>query len=131
MNILITGGAGYIGSHTAKALLQEKSHHITIIDNLSTGFEKTIETLHAISPFEFIKLDLSEWKSVASFFDEHSFDAVIHFSASLIVPESLIKPLDYYLNNTTNTTNLLKSALTITSINLYLVSQQSYIKSFP
>lgn len=111
MNILITGGAGYIGSHTAKTLLQNKDHHLTIVDNLSTGFLKTIETLQAISPFEFVNLNLSDWESVASFFDAHSFDAVIHFSASLIVPESLTKPLDYYLNNTANTANLLKECV--------------------
>lgn len=111
MNILITGGAGYIGSHVVKALLQEKSHHITIIDNLSTGFPKTIETLQTIFPFEFVNLDLSDWQSVSSFFKEHSFDAVIHFSASLIVPESLEKPLDYYLNNTANAANLLKECV--------------------
>lgn len=126
MNILITGGAGYIGSHTAKALLQEKNHHITIVDNLSTGFLKTIETLQAISHFEFVKLDLSDWQSVASFFVTHSFDAVIHFSASLIVPESLTKPLDYYLNNTANTTNLLKECVKH-NINKFIFSSTAVV----
>ena len=107
MDILITGGAGYIGSHVAKLLLENTNHSLTIVDNLSTGFIEAVETLKTIRDFEFIKVDLSKWSEVESIFRSKRFDAVIHFAASLIVPESVENPIKYYLNNTANGTNLI------------------------
>jgi len=111
MNILITGGAGYIGSHIAKGLLKNSRHNLTIIDNLSTGFADTIKRLSSIRTFTFTKADLSEWDKIEKIFKEAHFDAVIHFAASLIVPESVEKPLKYYTNNTANATNLIKCCI--------------------
>lgn len=108
MKILVTGGAGYIGSHVVKQLSDEKKHEIMIVDNLSTGFSETIGKLivydNAIS---FKNLDLSDWVKTEELIKNEQFDAVIHFAASLIVPESVLLPHQYYLNNTANTANLI------------------------
>jgi UDP-glucose 4-epimerase len=110
MNILVTGGAGYIGSHVVKLLLENTDYEVTVIDNLVTGFKSTVDELKKIRDFDFIKADLSNWDEIEGIFKAKKFDAIIHFAASLIVPESVENPLKYYLNNTANTTNLVKLA---------------------
>lgn len=107
--ILITGGAGYIASHVAKQLLENKQD-IIIIDNLSTGFQKTIDTLQNINNFDFINLDLKEFYKVESVFEKYDIDTIIHFAAFSQVGESIQNPMKYYMNNTVNTTNLIKLA---------------------
>ncbi|GAX86866.1 UDP-glucose 4-epimerase [Lebetimonas natsushimae] len=111
MNILVTGGAGYIGSHVVKLLLENSDYDVTVIDNLVTGFKDTVDTLRQIREFQFIKADLSNWNEIKGIFKTKKFDAIIHFAASLIVPESVEKPLKYYLNNTANTANLVNLAV--------------------
>lgn len=108
MSILITGGAGYIGSHVAKQLL-EKNENI-IVDNFSTGFQSIIDTLQSIRTFEFINLDLKEFKKVEELFLRYTIDTVIHFAAFSQVAESMQNPMKYYMNNTVNTTNLVRCA---------------------
>ncbi|CUV66427.1 UDP-glucose 4-epimerase [Sulfurovum sp. enrichment culture clone C5] len=110
MNILITGGAGYIGSHITKQLLETTNHNITILDNLSTGSKKTLKTLSSIRKFKFIKLDLKKFKKVNKVLEQNKIDVIMHFAASIIVPESVENPLKYYMNNTLNSTNLIKCA---------------------
>ena len=115
MHILVTGGAGYIGSHVVKLLLENSDHQITILDNLVTGFQDTVDTLMVIAKengisLNFIKEDLSNFDQISNIMKENQFDAIIHFAASLVVPESVENPLKYYLNNTVNTTNLIKCA---------------------
>lgn len=107
--ILITGGAGYIGSHVAKQLL-EQGKDVVVLDNLSTGFQSTIDTLQKIKKFYFINLDLKEFKKVEDIFQKYTIDTVIHFAAFSQVGESMQNPMKYYMNNTVNTTNLVKSA---------------------
>lgn len=107
MNILVTGGAGYIGSHVVKALLEENKHEITIIDNFVKGSEKAIDALRKISEFELIQTDLENISKIEDIFATHKFDAVIHFAAYIEVFESTQKPLKYYLNNTANAMNLI------------------------
>jgi len=107
-SILLTGGAGYIGSHVVKQLLQHTDSEIIIIDNLSTGFQNTIDTLKTLRPFKYIREDLSNWDAIDRLFQVYRFKKVIHFAASLIVSESVKNPLQYYLNNTANTANILK-----------------------
>jgi UDP-glucose 4-epimerase len=98
--ILVTGGAGYIGSHTIKQL-GETDYDIVVYDNLSTGNAQNIT---------YGKLtvgDLADREQLDRVFAEHEFDAVIHFAASISVPESVVSPLAYYSNNTANALNLL------------------------
>ena len=103
MNILVTGGAGYIGSNIVKQLLENTNNNVTVIDNLSTGFQKTIDTLSFFGDFVFFNQDLSERDKVEEVFKKNNFDAVIHLAASLLVSESISNPLKYYRNNTSNT----------------------------
>jgi len=111
LNILITGGAGYIGSHAVKQLLENTSHNIFVIDNLSTGSLKTIETLKKIRDFRFIKVDLKEFDKIEEIVKDIKVDVVMHFAASIVVPESVKNPIKYYMNNTVNTTNLIRCAV--------------------
>lgn len=111
MNILITGAAGYIGSHVAKQLLETTTHNIIILDNLSTGSTKTLKTLRKIRDFKFIEMDLKKFKKVNKVLEKNKINTIIHFAASIVVPESVENPLKYYMNNTVNTTNLIKCAI--------------------
>ncbi|AMN47428.1 UDP-glucose 4-epimerase [Steroidobacter denitrificans] len=101
MSILITGGAGYIGSHVARQL-GERQEKIVILDNLSTGFRSAV--LHG----ELIVGDTGDRELVARVLREHDIDTVMHFAAHTIVPESVSDPLKYYGNNTCSTRNLLQ-----------------------
>lgn len=99
--ILVTGGAGYIGSHTVKKL-GEAGYEIVIYDNLSTG------SAEAVLYGELIKGDLNDPEYLAQVFAQYKFKAVLHFAASISVPESVENPLAYYYNNTCNVINLLR-----------------------
>ncbi len=113
-SILITGGAGYIGSHVVKEIVENSSSRVIIIDNLSTGTKERVEKLREIakdeSRVDFIELDLADFSMVEGVFKAREFSAIIHLAASIIVPESVENPLKYYLNNTVNTTNLINLA---------------------
>ena len=111
MNILITGGAGYIGSHVLKALLEKNSDKITVIDNFYSGSRGALVALESVGKFEFIKCDLADTDLLEEIFSTHKFDAIIHFAAYIEVFESMQNPLKYYLNNTANTANLINLAL--------------------
>ncbi|HOW51555.1 MAG TPA: UDP-glucose 4-epimerase GalE [bacterium] len=102
MRLLVTGGAGYIGSHLVKLLGDIGNHTITILDNLSTGHRP------AILYGDLIKADLADREKTEEIFKNGRFDAVIHFAAHIVVPESVSDPLKYYMNNTVNTTNLIR-----------------------
>ncbi|MDL1971558.1 MAG: UDP-glucose 4-epimerase GalE [Candidatus Desulfofervidaceae bacterium] len=99
--ILVTGGAGYVGSHVVK-LLGEKGYDILTYDNLSTGHE------WAVLYGKLIKADLADKEILRKVFKEFRPDAVMHFAASIVVPESVRDPLKYYRNNVVNTLNLLE-----------------------
>jgi len=92
MKILVTGGAGYIGSHVVKLLLENRDDEVVVLDSLVSGFKSTIDTLQTIRKFKFIEADLSNWDLIEGIFKSENFDAIIHFAASLIVPESVENP---------------------------------------
>lgn len=100
MKILITGGAGYIGSHVVKAL-GSLGHELVIYDNLSTGHRE------AVTYGNLVVGDLAEKEKVDSLFSQEKFEAVLHFAGSIVVPESVENPLKYYQNNTLNSHTLL------------------------
>lgn len=102
--ILVTGGAGYIGSHTTLALL-EKGYRVVVYDNLSTGREDAV-----LPPARLVVGDLEDTERLTRLMQEEQFSAVIHFAAHIVVPESVQQPLKYYSNNTSNTTNLIRLA---------------------
>jgi len=104
MRILITGGAGYIGSHVLKAL-GKQGHEITILDNLSTGHAK------ALTYGELVLGDLNDDAILERLFSTKKFEAVLHFAGSIVVPESVANPLMYYSNNTVNTQRLITKCL--------------------
>jgi len=114
MNVLVTGGAGYIGSHVVKQLAELTTHKVSVIDNLSGGPCNVIPTLEAMfddaKRFQSFHQDLSDFDAVESIFKANQFDAVIHFAASIVVPESVKDPIKYYMNNTVNTTNVIRCA---------------------
>lgn len=112
---LVTGGAGYIGSHTAKYLL-EKGYDVVVLDNLSLGNNGAIRQLGKIasdwgSKFRFYLGDIADSKLVSKIFRENDVDGVIHFAAFSQVGESVQNPLKYYANNTGKTTELLREML--------------------
>ncbi len=111
MSLLITGGTGYIGSHTVVELLQsDNEQEIIIVDNLSNSSTKVLERIKQITgkTVLFIKADVTDETALASIFSQHSIDAVIHFAGLKAVGESNEIPLAYYQNNVTGTINLLR-----------------------
>ncbi|MDX1917732.1 MAG: UDP-glucose 4-epimerase GalE [Candidatus Caenarcaniphilales bacterium] len=105
MSILVTGGAGYIGSHIVKQL-SESGRKPIVLDNLSTGHSHLL-----IHGEKLISIDLFDFEAVDRLFEEHQFESIIHCAASIVVPESMGDPLKYYRNNTQNTLNLLSACL--------------------
>lgn len=98
--VLVTGGAGYIGSHVVRQL-GEAGYDVVVYDNLSTGHA------WAVTHGELVVGDLADTGALDALFEQHRFDAVLHFAAHIVVPESVADPLKYYSNNTRNTLNLL------------------------
>lgn len=103
--ILVTGGAGYIGSHVVRQL-SEAGRKVVVFDNLSTGFADAL-----IHQERLIKADLADAQAVETALTRHTIKTVLHFAASIVAPESVALPLKYYLNNTANTTKLLAACV--------------------
>src|SRR4051794_32917253 len=105
MAVLVTGGAGYIGSHTVHALV-DAGEDVVVIDNMTTGF------WWAVAPkAKLIEGDIGEQALVGAIIADHGIDAIIHFAGSIVVPESVADPLAYYLNNTVKTRALIECAV--------------------
>lgn len=102
-SILVTGGAGYIGSHVVRQL-GEAGESVVVLDNLSTGFRQ------AVLSGELVVGDIGDGELVAELFQRYDIDTVMHFAAHTVVPESVADPLKYYANNTCGSRNLLSAA---------------------
>jgi UDP-glucose 4-epimerase len=105
MSILVTGGAGYIGSHMVLALA-DAGHEVVVLDNLSTGFRWAIDPRAML-----VEGDTGDEALVARLLKDHAVEAIIHFAGSIVVPESVADPLGYYLNNTVKSRSLIAAAV--------------------
>ena len=107
MKILVTGGAGYIGSHTCVELLEE-GYEVVVVDNLANSKKEALKRVEDITgkKLSFFEVDLLEPEKLEFIFTEHKIDAVIHFAGYKAVGESVSKPLSYYHNNITGTLHL-------------------------
>jgi UDP-glucose 4-epimerase len=105
MTILVTGGAGYIGSHMVHALV-DAGESVVVLDNLSTGFN------WAVPPgVPLVVGESGDQALVTALIAEHGVDAIIHFAASIVVPDSVANPLEYYRNNTVNSRAMIETAV--------------------
>ncbi|MFO7477456.1 MAG: UDP-glucose 4-epimerase GalE [Methyloceanibacter sp.] len=105
MGVLVTGGAGYIGSHMVLALL-DAGEDVTVIDNLSTGFRWAVP-----DQAKFVEGDIGDQALLKRLLAGGGIDAIIHFAGSVVVPDSVAAPLGYYLNNTCKSRSLIASAV--------------------
>lgn len=105
MTVLVTGGAGYIGSHMVLAL-RDAGEPVAVLDNLSTGFRRAIP-----ASVPLVEGDVGDQALVHAVLGENAISAIIHFAGSIIVPESLADPLAYYLNNTVKSRALIDAAV--------------------
>src|SRR4029079_18924864 len=105
MTVLVTGGAGYIGSHMVRALV-DAGESVVVIDNLSTGFSAFLP-----DGVTLLTRDARDENLVEGVVAQHRVESIIHFAGSVVVPESMRDPLGYYRNNTMTTQSLLKVAV--------------------
>src|SRR3954462_7804432 len=105
MTVLVTGGAGYIGSHTVHDLV-DAGEQVLVLDNLSTGFVSALPR-----PMLPVVGDVGDQELVSSLIEQHKVEAIIHFAGSTIVPESMKDPLGYYGNNTAESRALIEAAV--------------------
>ncbi len=105
MTVLVTGGAGYIGSHMTFCL-GDAGEEVVVLDNLSTGFDWAIDPRAVLVEGNAADTDL-----VARLIAEHGIEAILHFAGSIVVPESVVDPLKYYRNNTAASRNLIEAAV--------------------
>jgi UDP-glucose 4-epimerase len=123
MGILVTGGAGYIGSHVA-LMLSENNEEVIVLDNLSTGFRSSVISA------TFVQGNVSDSLLLERLILEHKIDTVMHFAAHTIVPESVSNPLKYYQNNTCGTRTLLEACFK-TGIKQIIFSSTAAVYGFP
>ncbi len=106
-NVLVTGGAGYIGSHAVLALL-DAGYQVSVVDNLVTGFRWAVPDAAT-----FHEADISDIDAVTAILKSDEIGAIMHFAGSVVVPESVENPLKYYRNNTAATRDLIEAAVTV------------------
>jgi UDP-glucose 4-epimerase len=106
MAVLVTGGAGYIGSHMVLELV-DAGEKVVVLDDLSTGFRWSVP-----QEATFVAGDVGDKALVSRLIDEHGIDSIMHFAAKIVVPESVADPLTYYFNNTVKSRALIETAVT-------------------
>ena len=111
MNILVTGGAGYIGSHTLVCLL-DADHRVVVLDNLANASKEALRRVEAITgkSLIFVQGDVQDIVTLNTVFETQAIDAVIHFAALKAVGESALRPLQYYQTNVHGSLCLLNMA---------------------
>ena len=124
MTVLVTGGAGYIGSHMAHALV-DRGEDVMVLDNLSTGKEWVVPQEASL-----LVGDVGDADLLADIFDTHDIDSVIHFAGSISVPESVERPLAYYDNNTCRTRTLIE-AVARASVKRVIFSSTAAVYGIP
>ncbi len=126
MNILVTGGTGYIGSHTLIEL--DKEDTIVVVDNLSNSKVDVLDRINLISKrnIKFYQYDVNDIDKVENLFEKYKFDAVIHFAGFKAVGESVEKPLDYYYNNVLSTINISKLCIKY-EVNKFIFSSSATV----
>ena len=122
--ILVTGGAGYIGSHTVKHLL-DAGYQVVVLDNLYSGHRWAVD-----NRAEFIEGNAGSAKTVLGVFKEHSISAIVHFAGHIVVPESVSDPLKYYRNNC-EVTQTLASLASENNINRFIFSSSAAVYGNP
>ena len=124
MTILVTGGAGYIGSHMVHALV-DAGKSVVVLDNLSTGFQWAVPKVVPL-----VVGETGDQTLVAALIAEHGVDAIIHFAASIVVPDSVADPLGYYRNNTVNSRALIETAIK-TGVRRFIFSSTAAVYGNP
>jgi UDP-glucose 4-epimerase len=124
MTILVTGGAGYIGSHMVHGLV-DAGESVVVLDNLSTGFNWAVP-----KGVPLVVGETGDQTLVAALIAEHGVDAIIHFAASIVVPDSVADPLGYYRNNTVNSRALIETAIK-TGVRRFIFSSTAAVYGNP
>jgi UDP-glucose 4-epimerase len=124
MSVLVTGGAGFIGSHMALELL-DAGEDVFVVDNLSTGFRWAVP-----DGATFVEGDVGDHDLVLGLLQRNAIDAVLHFAGSIVVPESVADPLGYYLNNTCKSRSLIACAVE-TKIPNFIFSSTAAVYGIP
>lgn len=123
-SILVTGGAGYIGSHVAHELVDD-GREVVILDNLSTGVRENMPEAAT-----FVHGDVGDYELLVNLISQHDVDAVMHFAGNIVVPESVENPLKYYRNNTAATRTLL-SACVACRVHQFVFSSTAAVYGMP
>lgn len=131
LNVLVTGGAGYIGSHATLLLLQA-GHEVTVLDNLVNSSVESLKRVGHLAGREpvFHQIDLRDYQAVENLFLSSSFSAVIHFAGLKAVGESVVSPLDYYHNNIAGSLNLVR-AMTLAKVKNIVFSSSATVYGDP
>ena len=124
MSVLVTGGAGYIGSHMVLGLL-DAGEDVVVLDNLSTGHRWAVP-----NGVEFVLGDIADQDLVQAVVAKHSVSAIIHFAGSIVVPESIEDPLGYYKNNTVNSRSLIEAAV-LAGVKHFIFSSTAAVYGMP
>ena len=124
MSILVTGGAGYIGSHMVLAL-RDAGENVVVVDNLSTGFRWAVA-----EGVTLVIGDVADQALIEEVIDRHKVEAIIHFAGSIVVPDSMVDPLGYYMNNTVKSRSLIETAV-VKGVKHFIFSSTAAVYGMP